>query len=168
MHNAGGSSTAPLSSPVKHEVVDNVGLNSEEAAVLRLRSNTYPLKHEVEHVSFEAFVKTFELTKLESAQKHYEVLIASSQIKAWRRRSLHAEYEIFKEHHLRRFWLNHKLDMEECKERATLGITLTKTAMIIQGGSVNAAPKDAKTLAKVAEDRKIKKECHSVGADNNL
>ncbi|KAF9901271.1 hypothetical protein EC991_006290 [Linnemannia zychae] len=36
--------------------------------------------------------------------------------------------------------------MEECDEKATLGIALTKTAVIIQGGSVNKTAKTMKLL----------------------
>lgn len=100
----------------------------------------------MEHVSFEAFVKKFKLTALKSAQQYYETLLTSSQLKAWRRRSLLAEYGIFKEHHLQRFWLNYQLDMEKNNEKATLDIALTKTAMMIQGGSVSKTAQTMKLL----------------------
>ncbi|KAI8353551.1 hypothetical protein B0O80DRAFT_487650 [Mortierella sp. GBAus27b] len=184
MEDVDGSGTAPSSSPANQKLADDANLTGEEAACLRLFLPWVLEKHDAEHVSFDAFVKKFELSVLESAQQYYETLLTSSQLRALRRRSLLAEYEIFKEHYLQRFWLNYQLDMEKNNEKATLDIALTKTAMVIRSGSVSkttrtmklledgnydATPKDTKTQAKVDDEgHTSKKRSLKAVANNNL
>lgn len=146
MEDVDGSGTAPSSSPANQKLADDANLTGEEAACLRLFLPWVLEKHDAEHVSFDAFVKKFELSVLESAQQYYETLLTSSQLRALRRRSLLAEYEIFKEHYLQRFWLNYQLDMEKNNEKATLDIALTKTAMVIRSGSVSKTTRTMKLL----------------------
>ncbi|KAF9181291.1 hypothetical protein BGZ49_004858, partial [Haplosporangium sp. Z 27] len=59
---------------------------------------------EVEHVSFRAFVKHFDLTDRESATQAYYDLLESDVIRQKRRDTLKISFNLFRKNYEERFW----------------------------------------------------------------
>jgi len=89
-----------------------------------------------EHVSYTAFVETFNLNDQTLSQQLYENLIESTQIRQSRSALLKRRYQNFLKLSFDDYWEDRLLELERKKARAHCALVAAKTARLAQDASL--------------------------------
>ncbi|KAF9181538.1 hypothetical protein BGZ51_005376 [Haplosporangium sp. Z 767] len=97
---------------------------------------TYDKERKKEYVSFVNFVKKFDITDKESANRAYFSLISSSNIRGSRRKRVHEKYEEFRQRNVNAFWGQRALKAADRKLLVNSVIIAKETAVMNQRAGV--------------------------------